>query len=457
MDPKIFKAYDIRGVYPEDINEEDVYKVAKAFFTFVVAKVGRSEPPKIVLSYDGRLSSPSLAQQAKGALVESGAWVTDIGLSGTPTFYYSISHYNCDAGIQISASHNPKEYNGVKLVIRVGSTITKIGEDTGLKEIKEIVPKEKFVKLGNGGVVIKKEGVLEAQVENAFKFIEGADIARLKVVADAANATGALYLDALFKRLPCELIKMNFEIDGNFPAHRPDPSDFRTLVGLRKRVAEKKADLGIAPDGDGDRVFFIDEKGEVIPASVTTALVAKELLKKHPGAKIGFDVRATLNATHSVKEAGGRPLIGRIGNPFASEIMKKENAIFFGENSGHFIFRDTDYLEDPIPVVLILLSVISKERRPISEILRPFWVSYQSEQINLRISSVETAIAKLQKEYSSGKPNLIDGLSIDFPNWRFNIRPSNTEPVVRLNVEALDEKLMEKKRDEIVKIVETNS
>ena len=457
MNLSIFKAYDIRGIYPNELSEEDVYKIAKAFFTFVVEKIGRSKPPKIVLSYDGRLSSPSLTQQAKKALMESGAEVIDIGLSGTPTFYFSISHYGYDAGIQISASHNPKEYNGVKLIIKTGSTITKIGEGSGLKQIKEIVAKENFVSLLERGTVVKNERVLEDQVNNTFKFTGEEKIKDLKVVVDAANATGALYLEALFRRLPCQLIRMNFKIDGNFPAHQPDPSDFGTLAELRQKVVEEKADLGIAPDGDSDRVFFVDEKGEVITASVATSLIAIELLKKHPGEKIGFDVRSTLNASHAVKQAGGVPLVSRIGNPFASEIMKKENAIFFGENSGHFIFKDNNYLEDPVAVVLILLSVITREGRPISEILKPLSVSYQSEQINLRVSNLEKVAGLLQKKYGDGETNFIDGLSIDFPNWRFNIRASNTEAVVRLNVEALDKKLMEERRDEIVKLIRANS
>ncbi|MEX0621851.1 MAG: phosphomannomutase/phosphoglucomutase [Candidatus Woykebacteria bacterium] len=457
MDPSIFKAYDIRGVYPGEINEEDVEKIAKAFYTFVVEKIGGSKPPKIVLSYDGRLSSPALVEQAKKALVSSGAQIIDIGLSGTPTFYFSIYHYDYDAGIQISASHNPKEYNGVKLALRQGSQVTKLGEGTGLERIKEIVLGEKFEKLGHAGKVTHGGDVIEAQIEKALKITQSTGINDLKIVADAANATGALYLEALFKKLPCKLVKMNFEIDGNFPAHKPDPSEFETLAELGKKVVSEGADLGIAPDGDSDRVFFVDEKGEVIPASVTTALIARELLKKHPGAKIGFDVRSTLNGIHAVKENGGVPLVSRIGNPFASEIMKKEAAIFFGENSGHFIFKDTNYLEDPITVVLIFLSVISREGNPISEILKPLSVSYQSDQLNPRIGNINRVIQVLQEKYSDGKANFIDGLSIDFTDWRFNIRPSNTEPVVRLNVEALDKRLMEEKRDEIIELIKANS
>jgi len=449
MDPKIFKAYDIRGVYPDQLNEEDVSKITKAFFTFVVEKGKFKKPPKIVLSRDGRISSPSLSEQARKALVASGAEVVDIGLSTTPTFYFAVSHYGYDAGIQISASHNPKEYNGLKPVIKSNGGITKIGENTGLKEIESIVRTNKFTSLKEPGHVVKRKGVLEDQVDNAFKITKNPKISELKIVADAANATGALYLDALFKKLPCKLERMNFKIDGNFPAHQPDPSKFETLSQLQKKIVEEKADLGIAPDGDSDRIFFIDEKGDIIPASVTTSLIAREILSKYPGEKIGFDVRNTLNVLQAVKENGGTPLINRIGNPFATEIMKKEGLVFFGENSGHYFFRDTYYVEDPMPVILIILSIISREKRPISEILKPLSISYQSEQINLKTRDTKKVIETLQEKYTEGEVNHIDGLSIDFPDWRFNIRSSNTETLMRLNVEALDKKLMEQKRDEL--------
>jgi len=201
------------------------------------------------------------------------------------------------------------------------------------------------------------------------------------------------------------------------------------------------------------KVFFIDEKGSIVPASLTTSLIAREILKNHPGEKIGLDVRNTLNVIHTVKEYGGVPLINRIGNPFATEIMKKEDCVFFGENSGHYFFRDTNYADDPIPLILILLSIISKEKKPLSEILKPLLVSYQSPQINLKISDAEGLMNKLQKKYKNGKANFIDGLSVDFSDWRFNIRPSNTEPVVRLNLEANRKSLMEEKREELVEFI----
>jgi len=453
MDPAIFKSYDIRGIYPSELDEEDVYKITKSFFTFVVGKLGKTVPPEIVLSYDGRLSSPALADRARKALIESGAQVIDIGLSSTPTFYFAVYRYGYDAGVQISASHNPKEYNGLKPVIKIGSDLTKIGEDTGLKEIKKTAQAERFVTLEEPGKLIKKTGAASDQVENALQITGNPKVVPLKVVADAANGTGAIYLEELFKKLPGELVKLNFKIDGSFPSHKPDPSQTQMLSQLQEKVVSEKADLGIAPDGDSDRLFFVDEKGGAVPASVITSLVAGEILKKRPGEKIGFDVRSTLNVLNTLKENGGIPIVNRIGNPYATEVMKKENCIFFGENSGHYLFRDTSYVEDPIPVILIVLSVISREKKPLSEILKPLSVSFQAEQINIKITDPQKVIESLRSKYENGQINFIDGLSVDFPNWRFNIRPSNTEPVVRLNVEALNKKLMEEKKEEIVKII----
>ncbi|OGY23618.1 MAG: hypothetical protein A2126_03865, partial [Candidatus Woykebacteria bacterium GWB1_45_5] len=341
IDPTIFKAYDIRGIYPAQLNEETIYKIAKGIFTFFVKKLNLSRAPRLVLSYDGRTSTPMLVKEARKALLESGAEITEIGMSTTPAFYFSLTHYDCDAGLQVSASHNPKEYNGIKFAFNTGGKVTKIGRDTGMDEVRELTLAEKFISLGSKGRVKRNEDVFEDQVENAFRLVQYPTIKKLKVVADPGNAVGALYLEALFKKLPCELIKMNFKIDGNFPAHQPDPLQFETLVDLRKKVLEEKADLGIAPDGDGDRIFFINEKGDVIQASLITALVARELLQKQPREKIVVDVRNTFNVEAAVKKYGGVLVVTRVGHALITETMKKENALFAGENSGHYFFRET--------------------------------------------------------------------------------------------------------------------
>ncbi len=457
MDPKIFKAYDIRGIYPTEINEEYIYKIAKGIFTFFVKKLKLSRPPRLVLSYDGRVSTPSLLKEVEKALLESGAEIIEIGLSGTPTFYAAVTSYGFDAGLQVSASHNPKEYNGIKLALNTSGVITKIGRETGINEVRDITLAEEFTSLGKEGNLTKKEDVLNDQVKRAFRILDNPKVEKLKVVADAANAMGALYLDALFKELPCELIRMNFEIDGNFPAHQPDPLQFDTLKDLQKKVLEEKADLGIAPDGDGDRVFFIDEKGEVIPASLVTSLVAKELLVKYPKEKIVVDVRNTMNVEHVVNEAGGIPVLTVVGHALITENMKKENAFFAGENSGHYFFKQTGFGEDPLPVILTVLATMSREGKPISEILKPLTAAAESGEINFESENASKIKEILKNKYKDGKISELDGLSVDYPDWRFNIRSSNTEPLIRLNVEGFDKEVVDKKTSEIVEIIKNNA
>jgi len=456
IDPTIFKAYDIRGVYPSQLDEEGIYKITKGIFTFFIKKLKLNRPPKIVLSYDGRLSTPSLVREVKKALIEAGAEIIEIGLSTTPTFYFALYHYGYDAGIQVSASHNPKEYNGVKFTINTPEGLIKVGKNTGMEEVKEATLTENFTSLGTSGVIKTKEGVLETQIKNAFEFLNDPKIGRIKVVADSANAVGSLYLDALFKKLPCELVRMNFEIDGNFPAHQPDPLQFETLVSLQKRVREEKADLGIAPDGDGDRVFFIDEKGVVIPASLVTALMTQEILKKYPGRKIVYDVRDTLNVETAIRKNGGVPILTCVGHAIITETMKKEKAIFAGENSGHYFFEENGYGENPLPIILTVLSVITREGKPISQILEPLKVSFESGEINFKTDKGEAIKQKVLEKYKDGRVSLLDGVSVNYPDWRFNLRISNTEPLLRLNVESLYRKLMEEKREELFKLIKNN-
>lgn len=457
INTNIFKGYDIRGIYPDEIDEKVIYKLTKAIFTFFLNKLGKDKTPRIVLSYDGRTSSPSLVKEVERALVESGAEVINIGLSGTPTFYFAVNYYGYDAGIQVSASHNPKEYNGLKFTIKQPDGLLKIGATTGLDEVKEIALSEEFDSIEKEGNAVQKKGVLEDQIRNSLEFIGNPRINSLKVVADAANAVGGLYLDKLFDEIPAELVKMNFEIDGSFPAHQPDPLQFDTLKDLQRKVVEEKADFGIAPDGDADRVFFIDEKGEVIPASLITSLISKELLRKNKGAKIVFDVRDTFNINHAVKESGGVPILTKVGHAIITETAKKNKAIFSGENSGHYFFEENGYAENPIPVVLTVLAVITKENKPISEILKPFAVSFESGEINFKTENAEKVQELLKEKYKDGRLSKLDGISIDYDDWRFNLRMSNTEPLMRLNVESFDEKLMEEKKNEIVKLIRENS
>lgn len=438
INPAIFKAYDIRGIYPQDINEENIEDIIKTIYTFFVQSL-QKENLEIVLGRDMRFSSPALFAKTKKTLLKYPAKIVDIGLASTPTFYFVCLKYGYDAGIQISASHNPPEYNGIKFVKRVGERLVKIGAGTGMEEVKKIALSKNFIKRRGKGEVITKKDVLTEEIDFAFKLVNPKNIKKLKVVADPANAMGILFLEELFKRTPCKLIKMNFKLDGAFPAHQPDPLQFKTLRDLQKRVLKEKADLGIAPDGDGDRVFFIDEKGKIIPASLITSLISKEILSKKSGERILVDIRYTRNASKVCQDNGGAIIISRVGHALITEHLNREDGAFAGESSGHFFFRETGGTESSVRAILHTLEVMGREDKPISHILSQFVSSFESGEINFELkvgNSAEKVFTFMASEYKNGKISYLDGIAIDYPSWRFNIRASNTEPLIRLNVEG---------------------
>lgn len=448
----IFKAYDIRGIYPKDINKENIVTIVKAIYTFFLKDLGKNKI-SVVLGRDMRVSSPSLFEAAKKTLVESGASVVDVGLVSTPTFYFAVQHYDYDTGIQISASHNPKEYNGIKFVKMEGQNIVKIGKNTGMEEVKQIALSQTFAESSGQGSVTVLNTVLKDEVDEAIKAFNPKNIKKFKVVADPANAMGALYLEELFKRLPCELVKMNFNLDGTFPVHQPDPLQFELLKDLQQKVIEEKADLGIAPDGDGDRVFFINEKGEIIPATLISSLIAKEILSQHKGEKILVDIRYIGNVKNIVAKYEGTVSISKVGHAFITEQLNKENAIFAGESSGHFFFRETGGAESSVRVILQILETMGREDKPISQVVVPFHVWQESGEINFLLAGLnktQPLLEEIAKNYQDGQVSWLDGLAVDYSDWRFNIRASNTEPLLRLNLEAISGELMQQNLSKIL-------
>lgn len=456
MDPKIFKAYDIRGIYPDDINEENVVQIVKAIYTFFSQKLGKKDFT-VVLGQDMRTSTPSLFKKALDTLVNLGANVIDVGLVSTPTFYFAVSHYGYDTGIQITASHNPKEYNGLKFVINSPKGLLKIGKSTGMEDVKNMSLSEITISSSQKGTVVQKTGVVEDEVKNALNIAGNPEIKEFKVVADPANAMGALYIEELYKHIPGQLIKMNFTLDGTFPVHQADPLQAETLVDLQKRVIEEKADFGLAPDGDGDRLFFIDEQGSVIPASIITALVARELLQKNKGEKILFDIRYILTPKKIVEENNGTYEITKVGHAFITEKMHETGAIFAGESSAHNFFRDTGNAESQLPVIITVLSVMSREGKRLSEIVEELRRSYESGEYNFKVTDSSKILQELKEKYKDGELSTLDGVAISYPDWRFSVRTSNTEPLLRLNLEALSKETMEQKRDEIISLIKSLS
>lgn len=454
INPSIFKAYDIRGVYPTDLNEEGVKQIVRAIYSFFREKKGSNSPLALALGRDMRLSSPSLHKVAQETLVSCGATVVDLGLVATPTFYFAVHHHMLDGGIQITASHNPKEYNGIKIAYRGDNGLVKVGKTTGMAEIKKrslagVVPTTA------SGTLQRLPNLLEEEVEYALAITGNPTIAPFTIVADAANAMGALYIESLFKRIPGRLVRMNFELDGTFPVHQADPLNHETLVDLQRRVVEEKADLGLAPDGDGDRLFFINEQGAVISASLITALIAREILTKHPHEKILFDIRYILTPKKIVEENEGTPIITKVGHAFITEKLNKTGGYFAGESSGHYFFRETGNAESQLPVIVTVLAAMTREQRKLSEIIKELQRSVESGEINFKVTNAQEILTKLQESYKDGELSTLDGVSIAYESWRFNVRTSNTEPLLRLNVEAFTQNVMEAKRDELIRLIKT--
>lgn len=451
IDSSIFKSYDIRAIYPDQIDEKKIVPIVKAVYTLFQKQLNNNGQLQILLTRDMRVSSPSLFQAAKKTLVEMGAHVIDAGLLSTPSFYFAIYRYGYDGGIQISASHNPKEWNGLKIARKDKTGLIKIGKPTGMEDVKQmVVDNFPFKAADTPGFVTQKSGILEDEVENALRIVNNPKISEFRIVADPANAMGATYLEVLFSKVKVNLIKMNFNLDGTFPAHQPDPLQTETLVDLQKKVVEEHADLGLAPDGDGDRLFFIDEKGQIVPPTSITSLVAKELLKQNKGAEILFDIRYILTPQKIIEENGGKWNITKVGHAYITEKMSQTGAIFAGESSAHFFFKATGNGEGPLGVVLTILYIMTRENKTLSQLSEEVRRSFESGEINFKVSNANEIMDNIKIDYKDGELSELDGIAITYPDWRFSIRISNTEALLRLNVESYNKERMEKKKEELL-------
>lgn len=450
MDEKIFKAYDIRGIVPDQLDSEFAFLLGRAYATMRHKELS-GKRMTIAVGGDMRLSTPDLKTRLIEGLIVSGVDVVDVGLISTPTFYFSVAFFGYDGGIQVSASHNPKEHNGFKMIRDRGVPISR---DTGMNVLKELVQSRQFVQARGKGKITKGPDILADAVREESTGIDRKSIRPLTVVVDAANAMGALDVNAMFKELPCKLIRINFDLDGTFPSHQPNPLDENNLEILRGAVREHHADLGIAPDGDGDRYFFIDEKGDVVRQEILRGIMAQLALKKHPGATVCYDIRPGRITRDMIEEAGGRAVVTPVGHSLIKEVMIRENAVFGGESSGHYFYKFTfGTFEAPIKLVLTFLDYVSKKGKPVSEIIQPYRKYFHSGEINSRVHDVKATLDRVKKRFSDGAPNLLDGVTVEYPDWWFNVRGSNTEPLIRLNLEATSKDLMEQKQDEVLGVI----
>jgi phosphomannomutase len=447
---EVFKAYDVRGIYPEEINEQDTYKIAKAYCKFV-------KPSEVVIGCDIRLSSPSMKQAAIKAVTDQGIKVIDVGEISTDMLYFAVANYGYAGGFSITASHNPKEYTGAKFVREESRPIS---SDTGLFEIRDIAIKDNSeindFKLSEENLkLIEKKNILEDYIAKIKTFADFSKFKNFKIVANPNFGVGGRAIDKLLEGTNIDVVKLNWESDGNFPKGRPDPLIPENREEISKLVIKNEADFGVAWDADADRCFFFTEKGEFIEGYFITALLGKIFLERNLGATILHDPRLIWAIRDIAIQNGGKDIINKSGHAFIKERMRKDNVVFGGEMSAHYYFRDYFYCDNGLIPFVMMLEFLSTQEKSLSEIMTEmFWNKYfVSGEINSEVSDVKSKIAEAREKYSNGTIDEIDGVSIEFPDWRFNLRGSNTEPVIRLNVEAKSKELMERKRDELLELI----
>ena len=443
LDPKVFKAYDVRGIYPGELDEEGAYAIGRAY-------VEEFEPRRIAVGHDMRLSAPAMTDAVMRGAAEAGADVLELGLVGTEMVYFAVGELGLEGGIAVTASHNPKEYTGMKIVRRGALPV---GGDSGLLDIRNRAASGARHETRPTGTISQRD-IWPQFVERVLSFIDVDAVKPLRVVIDAANGMAGVMLPPVLEHLPVDSVRCYFEPDGSFPNHEPNPLLPENREFIVRKVTEEGADLGVAFDGDADRCFFVDDTGEFVPGDFVTALLAESILEKEPGAKILYDVRASWAVPRAIERAGGVPLVNRVGHAFFKHRMREEGAAFGGEVSGHYYFRDFSQADSGVIPFLLMLELVSK-RGPLSEILKPYRERYFiTGELNTPVTDVALKLQELKERFGSeGTVSHLDGLSVDADDWHMNVRPSNTEPLLRLNLEALSPDTMERKRDEVLEVI----
>jgi phosphomannomutase len=447
INTEIFKAYDVRGLYPDEINEEVARQIGRGFVTYLGAR-------RIGVSRDMRVSSPGIAAAFIQGAREQGADITDYGMLGTDMLYFGVVNDDLEGGAQITASHNPKQYNGVKMV-RAGAL--PLSGDQGLGEIRDMIVNNRLPPPADTPGSVLPRNIIFEYVEKVMSFIDRDVIKPFTVVLDAGSGMAGLVAPLLFDQLPCRTTRLSFDIDGTFPNHEANPLIEENRRDITEEVIRQKADVGIAWDGDADRCFFIDGSGEFVPGDFITALLAEAFLLKHPGTTIIYDLRASRAVKDTVERLGGRALMNRVGHAFIKRRMRDEDGIFAGEVTGHYYFRDYSYADNGFIPALLILELMSKQNKSLRDLLHPLRERYfLSGEINTKLVSMNEVPKKLraiEDRYKDAEIAKIDGISVDYPDWHFNVRGSNTEPLLRLNLEADTPEMMEKRRDEVLSVI----
>ncbi len=443
VSPDAFKAYDIRGLYPQELDAEGARRIGAA----LAAQLGAR---RLAVAHDPRLSSPELAAAFAVGAEAAGAAVTSFGMTPTEMLYFGVAERGFDGGAAVTASHNPPRYNGMKLV---GEGALPLSGDAGIPELKrralELDPAPPA-----GTPHLSSDDLYPDYVRHLLSQVDVPGLRPYRVVMDAANGAAGKLAPLVFDRTDIRRVELYFAVDGSFPNHEPNPLLDENSRELRERVTAEKADLGIAWDGDADRCFFIDENGAFVPGDFVTALLAEALLAAHPGAKILYDLRASRAVPDTIAAAGGVPLLNRVGHAFFKQRMRREGVLFGGEVSGHYYFQVNHNADSGFIPALLILDLLSRKRATLAELLAPLRARYFiSGEINSRVDDVPAALARIEQRFADGAIGHLDGVSVDYPDWHFNVRPSNTEPLLRLNLGAASDAQMQEKRDLVLAVI----
>jgi len=444
INPKIFGAYDVRGIYPETLDEDAAYRIGRAFVQYLGASA-------VAVGRDMRVSSPALAGAVIRGITDQGADAIDLGMTTTDELYFAVGKFGYPAGVMVTASHNPKQYNGLKMCREEAIAIS---SETGGNAIRDLALAGNPPEPARKGQVIQRD-VTDDYVRHVLSFIDVAKVRPLKIAVDAGNGMAGMIVPKVFAHLPCELIPLYFELDGTFPNHPASPIELENTEALRALVPEQHCDMGVAFDGDADRMFLVDEQGKLLGGDMVTALVAQSLLRKHPGATILYNLISSRSVPELIERDGGRAVRTRVGHSFIKAQMRQENAIFGGEHSGHFYFRDNWYADSGLIAFLVVLELISESGKTVSDLVRAVDHRFRSGEINTEVADQEGRMRAIEAHYvaEGGQVDFLDGITVSFPTWWFNVRPSNTEPLLRLNLEADTADEMAKRRDEVLQLI----
>jgi phosphomannomutase len=430
---RIFKAYDVRGVVPDELDASIARRIGAAFAVW-------ANLPAILLGRDSRISSPELAAAITEGATSVGVNVVDLGLASTDLVYFASGSLDLPA-VMLTASHNPKNYNGLKFCMPGARPV---GEDSGLREIRAIVERGDIPPVATKGTVSQRD-LLAPYTEHVLSFVDVPAMRPMTVAVDTANGMGGLVVPAVMARLPVTLHHLYAELDGTFPNHPADPLDPENQKDLKAAVLEHHADVGLAFDGDADRVFLVDEKAEDVSGSLLTALVARAMLRQEPGAKIVHNLICSWIVPESIRAEGGVPIRTRVGHSFIKQVMAETGAIFGGEHSGHYYFRNNYRADSGLIAAVVAMGELSFAGEPLSDVLAPFRKYFDSGEINSRVDDPKAKVEQIAAALVDGRQDRLDGLTVEYPDWWFNVRPSNTEPLLRLNVEATTAELLARK------------